>query len=149
MKKWLFTACVCLLIFTLAGCGGVEAKDIPSIIVKVDGEAIDSQKGGYEWRTEKWFTTEAVVVDAMAPNQIAVEMNAGKVKQGSVAAITFSDESKPKIRSYLWNENEREKELEVSKQTITLPSKIGRHTIEVEGIWPNGEVSYTFVVEVF
>lgn len=150
MKKWIYIIGLSLLLLYIGGCTNGELKEPPSIIIKINGEELESAKGGYEWSVEKWFTTETTNVDAMTPTQIAEELKlrAGKVNKDSVAAISFNDRSKPELQVFLWNEKKVVKELPISGQEITLPSEKGRHVIEVRGKWSNGEASYTFAVEV-
>lgn len=150
MKKWTYILGFSLLILLIGGCTDVESHEPPSIIIKIEGEEIDSAKGGYEWSVEKWFTTETTIADALAPNQIPEELNlkVGEVSKDSIASISFSDRSKPELQAFLWDEKSEVKELAISGQEITLPSEIGRHVIEVRGKWSNGEASYTFVIEI-
>jgi hypothetical protein len=48
----------------------------------------------------------------------------------------------------VWNEDERLKEITLNENEITVPPSKGLYIYEVIGKWSNGEVSYTFVVEV-
>ncbi len=150
MKKWIYVWGLSLLILLIGGCTGIESTEPPFIVIKINGEDIDSVKGGYEWSVKKWFTTETTIADALAPNQIAeeFELKVGEVDKGSIAAISFSDESKPVLQAYLWDERSVVKDLSISEQEIILPSEMGRHIIEVRGKWSTGEASYTFVIEV-
>ena len=86
----------------------------------------------------------------MAPNQIAEELKlrAEKVYTNAIARITFTDGSMPELKAFLWDEKKEIRELSVSGQDVSLPQETGRQIIEVRGKWPNGEASYTFVVQV-
>ena len=54
----------------------------------------------------------------------------------------------PDIKVNLWNGKGIEKEIEQDDNQIIVPSSKGKYIYEVVAEWPNGTISYTFVVEV-
>ncbi|MBB6451686.1 hypothetical protein HNQ94_000107 [Salirhabdus euzebyi] len=70
------------------------------------------------------------------------------IEPNSVADVKFSDSSNPYISGYLWENEKRGKKLVSKKQNLTLPSENGKHIIEIEAEWENGNSSYVFIVEV-
>ncbi|WP_214484482.1 hypothetical protein [Bacillus sp. SM2101] len=53
----------------------------------------------------------------------------------------------PQITVYLWNENGREKEIIQNDKQVLIPTSKGQNIHEVLAKWPDGELSYTFVIE--
>ncbi len=64
------------------------------------------------------------------------------------ADIAIKIKHKPKLSVYLWNEPGMDKEIIIENDNLSVPSNKGRYVYEVLAKWSNGEVSYTFVVEV-
>jgi hypothetical protein len=48
----------------------------------------------------------------------------------------------------LWNENGREEQVKLHEDKLTAPSRKGNYIYEVFAEWMDGEISYTFVVEI-
>lgn len=145
IKKFLF-ALSFLLLFVLAGCS--SAAEPPAATVKISDALVKIKKGTYEWETKSLFSSSVIHADAAAPFQIAEEMEAFKVPQNANGNIEFSDQSEPELAVFLWQGEERGKELTLKQNQFTFPSQGGRQIIEVFARWPNGYASYTFVVEV-
>ncbi|WP_445487692.1 hypothetical protein [Niallia sp. 03133] len=135
-----------LLIVT--GCTVQSSDEPPAAIVKIKDEKMATTKGGYSWEKKGLFSNHAVIADAAAPLQIAEDLNVNLVKPNSAADVVFSDGSHPQLHAYLWEGEQRGKELAVKKQQLSLPSEEGKYVIELFAEWPNGDSSYTFVVEI-
>ncbi|MTT30721.1 hypothetical protein GMB86_01670 [Terrilactibacillus sp. BCM23-1] len=71
-----------------------------------------------------------------------------KIKHHTAASIQVKDHSKPKLSAYEWVSDDQRHELSVKNNALTLPNETGKHVIEITADWPNGNASYTFVVEV-
>jgi hypothetical protein len=148
ITKFIF-ALVTVMLLIITGCsGGTGKEEPPEAIVEINDGTIETSKGTYKWETQVFLSKNVVIADAAAPFQIAEEMEARIVPQGSIANIKFSDTSKPQLNVYLWEEEKRGKELSLIRNQLTLPSQIGRYVIEIFARWSNGEASYTFVVEI-
>lgn len=144
-KKFIFILTITAL-FIISGCS--NTTEPPEAIVKINDENIDTTRGTYHWETDGLLTNNKIVADALAPFQIAEDMEAKILKQNSVVDVEFSDGSQPQLQAYLWENEARGKELSLKEAQITLPSQTGKHVIEIIAKWPNGDASYTFVVEV-
>lgn len=108
--------------------------------VKVNGKAYEMAKGGYYWRKGN----RNVQTDASGPMQLAEKYEAIEIEPGST--LTIEVEQTPQLSSILWSSNEKEEILKDNQ--LTVPSKKGRYIYEILAKWSNGEVSFTFVVEV-
>jgi hypothetical protein len=102
--------------------------------------------GNYSWERKKGLITEAVQTDAASPNQIAEYYEAIMVDANS--QLTIKVERNPQLSVYQWDENGKGNEITLPNDQFETPSDKGRHIYEVLAEWKNGEVSYTFVVEV-
>lgn len=100
----------------------------------------DMAKGGYEWTKGN----QSVQTDAASPTQVAEKFSAIVVEPNSKASIEI--EQNPDLSVYIWDA-ERSTVL-IEGNELTVPTKSGRYIYEVLAKWSNGEVSYTFVVEV-
>lgn len=129
----------------LFGCSSYSEP--PKAIVKINNEKVKAVKGTYQWQTKGLFSSRVVVADAASPFQISEEMDAKQIRQKSVAIIQFNNGSEPELEAYTWNEEGRETELSIDENELSLPSHKGRHVIEIRGVWPNGDASYTLVIE--
>ncbi|WP_231618287.1 hypothetical protein [Fictibacillus sp. 23RED33] len=114
--------------------------------VNVNGNKYEMKSGNYKWERKKGSETEAVTTDAASPSQIAEAFNAISVKPSANIHIEIQDH--PKISVYHWYENDRDKEVILKNNRIAVPSSEGRYIYEVLAKWSNGEVSYTFVIDV-
>lgn len=108
--------------------------------VNIDGTRYDMAKGGYRWTKGNQVTQ----TDAAGPTQIAEKFEAIIVAANSKAKIVI--EQDPCLRVYTWNAEQEA--IAVEEGQISLPATSGRYIYEVVAKWTNGEVSFTFVVEV-
>ncbi|WP_226577607.1 hypothetical protein [Halobacillus litoralis] len=136
-----------LICMFVSGCSNYANGEPPELTVQVGEESISAVKGTYMWETEDLFSNKSVVADAMAPHQIAEDIEIQIVKPGQTAAFTFSDNSSPEVNAYIWEES-RGNELKMDGNNVVLPSDKGKYIVEVMARWENGESSYTFVIEV-
>ncbi len=102
--------------------------------------------GGFRWERKQGSGTQIVQTDAASSYQIAENFKAFALEQDQ--KITIEIEENPELVIYLWNKNGREKEITLTDNQITAPTSKGRYIYEVLAKWTNGEVSYTFFVEV-
>lgn len=114
--------------------------------IYVNGKKYEMTAGNYKWERKVGSDTEAVKTDAASPSQIAESFNPIGIEQNTNIYIEIQDH--PKIYVYQWYENDRDKEVILKNNQIAVPSSEGRYIYEVLAKWSNGEVSYTFVVEV-
>lgn len=145
--------------FWITGCTiGTDGKDKqveeskndfpPSMtgLINVNGKEYEMKAGNYKWERKKGSETEVVQTDAASPSQIGENFNAIGLEPNT--NINIEIEGNPKISIYHWNENGRDKEVVLKNNHLSVPSSKGRYIYEVFAKWSNGEVSYTFVVEV-
>ncbi len=113
----------------------------PSItgFVKINETRYEMAKGNFKWQKG----TENVQTDAASPVQIAEHFQAIVAEPNSKATIEIKQN--PRLSVYLWNSEE---DVPLEEKQITIPANKGRYIYEVVAEWSNGEVSYTFVVEV-
>jgi hypothetical protein len=151
IKKALFIILAAAL-FIISGCSNsrvpLGAAEPPNATGAIDGREIKLSRGSYRWEHKGLFSTTATIADAASPFQIAEELKPISVIQGAPAEIQFSDKSEPQLTAYLWKEDARRKELAIDEKQLMLPSEAGEYVIEIWAEWPNGNASYTFVVEV-
>ena len=127
---------------------GSENEFRPTIsgAIKIDDTQHEMVAGGYRWERKQGSETQTIQTDAASPYQIAEKFKAIAIEPNQ--RITIDIEKNPQLAVYLWNNNELEKEIKLNEHQITAPASKGRYIYEVFATWPNGEVSYTFVVEV-
>lgn len=114
----------------------------PAGFVKIEEMRYEMARGGFEWRKGD----QAVTTDAAAPTQIAETFVAIETTPSSEIEIEI--EQNPHLRLFLWESDEKIIEVPLNETKMTLPEEAGRYIYEVRAAWENGEVSYTFVVEV-
>lgn len=112
----------------------------------VDGKKYEMEAGGFQWQRKKGLITETVQTDHASPNQVAENLPALQLEPNTMMQIEI--EENPKIIVYLWNKDGREKEVLLNNNAMVAPTIKGRYIYEVFARWSNGEVSYTFVLEV-
>lgn len=149
MKKLIF---IVLLLITVVGCSQqnstVPQGDFPpspSGIIIIDEIEYEMEVGNFRWERKLGSDIEVAQTDASTPNQIAEHFKSISVDKNSLIDIVIEDN--PEITVYLWNGDERIKELTLNDNQITVPSSNGHYIYEAIGKWSNGEVSYTFVIE--
>jgi hypothetical protein len=159
MKPLLFAIIVFSLLW-ISGCSngqvnagidvneGSENEFPPTIsgTIKIDDTQHEMVAGGYRWERKQGTETQTIQTDAASPYQIAEDFKAIAIEPNQ--KITIDIAKNPQLVVYLWNKNEREKEIKLNEHQITAPASKGRYIYEVFATWANGEVSYTFVVEV-
>jgi hypothetical protein len=137
-----------LLLFIIVGCsGGAGTDGPPEAVIEINNETIETSKGSYHWETG-FITKRSVIADTPAPFQIAEDMEAKVIPQGSNSSIEFSDGSNPNLNVYVWEGEKRGQELVLNQNQFPFPAQAGSYIIEIFARWPNGDASYTFVVEV-
>jgi hypothetical protein len=157
VKKLLFSIVIASLWLTGCTIGTVgtnnqmeeNEEDFPPSmtgIINVQGKEYEMEAGNYKWERKKGSETEVVQTDAASPYQIGENYNAIGVEPNTNIKIEIEDN--PKLSLYHWNENGIEKEAILKNNVLSVPSSKGRFIYEVLAKWSNGEVSYTFVVEV-
>ncbi|MGI2326712.1 hypothetical protein [Planococcus sp. YIM B11945] len=115
-------------------------------LVNIEGEIYEMEEGNSRWERKKGAETETVLTDAPSPSKLAEDFPAIALEPSTNIVIEI--EGNPKQRVYLWTEEDRDKDIVLENNQFTAPSSKGRYTYEVLANWKNGEVSYTFVVEV-
>jgi hypothetical protein len=104
------------------------------------GNKYEMARGNYEWT--KGSTT--VQTDAAGPTQIAETYKAIQLAPNQKVKIDV--EQSPQLTTYIWSQDEPMKQS--TGKEISVPANPGRYIYEVVAKWSNGEVSYTFVIEV-
>jgi hypothetical protein len=99
------------------------------------------EQGGFYWKKGN----ESVQTDAASPNQIAENFEAIPIDAGK--EIQLEIEQSPRLQVILW-ENTPKNNISLHKNKFNAPSEKGKYVYEVLAKWANGEVSFTFVVEV-
>ena len=112
----------------------------PAGFFSSDTKRYQMEQGNFEWRKDGMVTT----TDHAGPTQIAESYSPVVVAPGEM--LTIEIEQNPKITSFIWEGEERTEVEEGNK--INIPKREGRYIYEVMAEWTDGEVSYTFVVEV-
>jgi hypothetical protein len=156
--KLLFT--ILALTLFLAACSDVEVtgKDklvkpsIPEFIfnndefpptipgyIKVGETQYEMAKGNYKWKNGNTHAQ----TDAASPTQIAKNFKPIILEPNTKVSIEI--EQNPNLSAYFWN---YEGKVDLQDGQITVPASKGRYIYEVLAIWSNGDVSYTFVVEI-
>ncbi|MEK3996629.1 hypothetical protein MKY29_18100 [Psychrobacillus sp. FSL K6-2365] len=115
-------------------------------IIEVNGKQYDIATGNYKRERKEGMETQVIGTDAASPYQIADDFKA--ILIGQSETIHINVEAEPTITVYLWDENGRQKKVSVSNNQIKAPENAGKYVFEVLAEWSNGEVSYTFVVEI-
>ena len=115
----------------------------PAGFVDIDDTRYDMAKGGFSWTKGN----QTIQTDAAGPTQLAERFEAIVVEANSKAMIVI--EQSPSLSAYAVYAWDAEPEaVALEEGFISLPSTSGRYIYEVVAKWTNGEVSYTFVVEV-
>ena len=138
-------------ILLLVGCSDEVVKEgdfPPSLtgLVIIEGIEYRMEEGNYNWERKTGLGTEVVLTDHASPYQMSSHIEPINVNPSQKMTIQIEDN--PDIIVYLWNESGREREIELTANQLTLPSKDGKYIFEVLAEWPNGTVSYTFVADI-
>ncbi|MEI5909259.1 hypothetical protein WAK64_19595 [Bacillus spongiae] len=151
--KHIFIVVLTSAILLLMGCSntGIKEKDSefpPTMTgqVIINGMEYQIEDGSYRWERKKGLGTEVVQTDYISPYQMADKLELISVSPNEKVDIRI--EENPDIKVYLWNEEGREKEIKHNSNEFTLPANKGTYIYEVLAEWTNGEVSYTFVVDI-
>lgn len=112
----------------------------------MDKTAYPMKAGAYRWERKNGLETTIVMTDHASPSQMAEQMEAIRTNPNQIIDITI--EGNPAIKVYLWSEMGRSKEIKQEANQLIVPSRTGNYIYEVEAVWPNGTISYTFVIEV-
>lgn len=120
-----------------------EKDGFPSALhgfVTINQTRYNMQRGGFEWRKGN----QVQQTDAASPLQIAEKFKAIDAEPNSRMVIEI--EQKPNLSVYRWNAETESRERE--GQPIIVPAEKGRYIYEAIALWVNGEVTFTFVIEV-
>ena len=120
-----------------------EQNEFPPAIagfVTIDGTRYPMAKGSFKWTKGN----QTVQTDALAPTQIAENFKAITVKQSSKAFIEI--DQNPNLKVYVWEYDQRK--LTFQGTEIPLSTMKGRTIYEAVATWSNGEVSFTFVIDI-
>jgi hypothetical protein len=156
MLKGFFLVFMSTFLFMLIGCADISLQKgtgendyefddgefpplVPGYIV-AKGNKNEMAKGNYKWT--KGNTT--VQTDAAGPTQIAETYKAIQLAPNEKVKIDV--EQSPQLTTYIWSQDEPMKRS--TGKEISVPTDPGRYIYEVVAKWANGEVSYTFVIEV-
>ena len=108
--------------------------------ININETRYEMASGSFKWRKANSVSQ----TDAASPTQIAEHFKAITLEPAS--KITVEIEQNPDLSAYLWDSNGVNAVL--GGNQLTVPESKGRYIYEVIARWSNGEVSYTFVVEV-
>jgi len=124
-------------------------NDFPPImtgIIEVNGQQYDMAKGNYRWERKEGMETQVIQTDAASPTQIADDFEAIPISRSAIIHINIEEE--PSITIFPWDENGRQKEVSINNKQFEAPESAGKYVYEVLAQWSNGEVSYTFAVDI-
>lgn len=107
--------------------------------IKIGETLNDMAKGGFQWKKGN----SVVTTDAASPLQIAENYEPIEASPNTEAIIIIGQN--PNIKIYNWTTKE---DVLVEKNKIIMPTAEGKYIFEVQAKWTNGDVSYTFVVEI-
>lgn len=144
----LLSGCSARIIETNGTTEETQSEFPPSMegMVRIDGSLHDLKEGNSRWERKSGTGTEVAMTDAASPPQLAEEVVAIQASQNAI--IGFKIEGEPKISVYQWNGNKREEQIELTDHQFSVPVSGGRYIYEALATWEEGEVSYTFVIEV-
>lgn len=108
--------------------------------VTINDTRYDMASGGYQWN----IGNQSVTTDHAGPTQMAEYFTAIQAKPNSV--VTIQIPQNPDLSVYLWNPDDTRVLLEENQ--FTIPEAPGIYIYEVRAEWSNGNMSFTFVVEV-
>ncbi|MEO4052923.1 hypothetical protein [Solibacillus sp. CAU 1738] len=155
-SRHLFKVILAFSILLMTGCSNnviKEAEEIenefpPSMagLININGIEYPMEEGNYQWQRKTGLGIEVVQTDHASPYQMADHIKSISVKPSQKVDIQIEDT--PQIKVYLWNDKGRGKEIEQDANQITVPSEKGKYIYEAIAEWPNGTVSYTFVIEI-
>ncbi|OCA90438.1 hypothetical protein A8F94_00675 [Bacillus sp. FJAT-27225] len=138
---------VLFLVVLLSGCSFLNASKYNQIPgsgkIVVDQSEYEMIAGEYEWEGGK---TKIKRIDPVSPIESAKDFDTLKVGKNKKIEIVIDDN--PNLTVYQWTEDGVSKELTLTDNIVTVPSKSGYYIYEVVGKWPDGTASYIFDVEV-
>lgn len=141
-----------LILFLLTGCASRadelsgEFPPAMSGAVIVEEKTYKLEEGNSRWERKQGLETEVTTTDAPSPSQLAEVVEVIQIEPNTDILIEI--EQNPAQTVFLWNGTNRDKEIKLTNNKFPAPSSQGRYVYEVFAEWPNGEVSYTLVVEV-
>ena len=152
---FLIISAICSIFF-LIGCSGDAVKEPESIDqvfpptmtgqIVINGVAYPMEKGAYTWERKNGLGTTIVTTDHASPYQMAEHIEAIRTNPNQKIDLTI--EGNPAIKVYVWGAMGRSKELKREADQLIVPSSEGTYIYEVVADWPNGTISYTFVIEI-
>ncbi|WP_449537958.1 hypothetical protein [Ferdinandcohnia sp. Marseille-Q9671] len=151
VKDW-FRMVVAFSILLVMGCSnnvGEETEEFPpsmSGVITIDETEYQMKSGAFRWERKKGLETEVVTTDHASPYQMAENIEPISASPNQKAEMKIEDN--PTTHVYLWNEEGRGEEIGMEANQLTLPSSEGKYIYEVVAEWPNGTISYTFVVDI-
>ncbi|WP_203249111.1 DUF3221 domain-containing protein [Sporosarcina beigongshangi] len=110
-------------------------------VIEINGTSYKMEKGGFRWTKGN----QTITTDAASPTQIAEKLEPITIKANSEAIVVI--EQNPSLSVYIWDTEQRTT-ASVKGGQITLPATSGNVIYEVVANWANGEVSFTFVVDI-
>ncbi|MBN6889216.1 hypothetical protein ACUXCC_004483 [Cytobacillus horneckiae] len=120
-----------------------ESDEMPPKVdghIEINGQLHELAKGGYTWENGNTVVT----TDAASPAQIAETLSPINVEPESEMSIEI--EQSPSITIRLW-EGDHSSFISEGNE-VTAPTQPGEYIYEAIAKWSNGEVSFTFVIEV-
>lgn len=119
---------------------GKEFPPTPEGVIKAGNQSYEMEQGNYQWRKDG----TVISTDHAGPTQIAQSYTPVPVEPNETLKIKV--EGEPNLTAFIWESDVR---TEIANGTeMIMPEKPGRYIYEVVAKWKNGEVSYTFVVQV-
>ncbi|MET3575326.1 hypothetical protein [Bhargavaea ullalensis] len=138
-----------IIMLTLAGCGErtggpVETAEpaIPEMIIVIDGQEYRTAVGPYCWQSGN----SAVCADKEG-DPFAYEESVPPITGAPGEEATLKFEQPPDSFS-VKVQDEHGRDISQSGEPILLPGADGKYGYSVTGVWPQGEVTFLFVVRV-
>ena len=148
----IFIGMLAFTMFLIIGCSSdvenIDSELPPTMkaVVMINGMEYPMEMGNYQWEIKKGLETEVTLTDHLSPYQMAEEIDPIKIEPNQKVEIRVEDN--PDIKIYLWNENGRSEEIKQDNNQIIMSSSKGEYIYEALAEWPDGTISYTFVVDI-
>ncbi|MRH41264.1 hypothetical protein GH741_01085 [Aquibacillus halophilus] len=132
MKKFI----IVLLFLFIVGCSSqtdelTDFKQPPSMFAVINDKEYKMETGGFRWEFKQGLTTQVTQTDAASPNQIAEDFE--PIVLGEDNRIEVVTKGNPEITAYLWNEEERVREITIKNDQFHVPAEKGKYIYEVIG----------------